>query len=82
VPPQLGLTSYADGDRLQLAAGVGVELRDLRPYLTRPIAFDLALTWQHLEDRLTVKHVDRLPGQAFSSGGDVVHATLSSTVRF
>jgi hypothetical protein len=23
VPPQLGLTSYADGDRLQLAAGVG-----------------------------------------------------------
>jgi len=82
VPPQLGLTSYADGDRLQLAAGAGVELRDLRPYLTRPIAFDLALSWQHLEDRLTVKHVDRLPGQAFSSGGDVVHATLTSTVRF
>ncbi|MBK9032428.1 MAG: outer membrane protein transport protein [Myxococcales bacterium] len=82
VPPQVGLTSYADGDRLQLAAGVGVTIRDGRPILTRPIDVDLGLQWQHLEDRLTQKQVDLFPGQAFSSGGDVVHATLTTTVRF
>ena len=82
VPPQLGLTSYADGDRTQLSVGVGVRLRDGRPILTRPIDLDLALQWQHVGSRLTVKQVDELPGQAFSSGGDLVHGGATATVRF
>lgn len=82
VPPQTGLTSYADGDRLELAAGVGLELADARPILTKPIAIDLGLRWQHVAAALTQKDAGAFPGQAFSSGGDLVHATLTTTVRF
>ncbi|MEZ4402548.1 MAG: hypothetical protein R3B06_21170 [Kofleriaceae bacterium] len=82
VPPQVGLTSYADGDRLVLAAGVGLAIADGRPWLTKPIDVDLGVQWHHLEDRLTTKHVDQFPGQAFSSGGDLLHAGVTATVRF
>lgn len=81
VPPQIGLTSYADGDRLLLSAGAGYRVA-AGPILTRPVDLDLGLQWQHVASRLTVKHVDDFPGQAFSSGGDLVHVTLTSTVRF
>ena len=82
VPAQRGLTSYADGARWQLAAGVGVTVRDGRPILTKPIDVDLGVQWQHVEHRLTVKDVALYPGQAFSSGGDLVHAGVTTTVRF
>ena len=81
VPEQDGLTSYADGDRLEVSAGAGVRLA-WKPIFTRPIDVDLALQWQHLGGRLTVKDAGIAPGEAFSSGGDVIHAGLSSTVRF
>lgn len=82
VPDQTGLTSYADGDRLELAAGVGLSLDDAAPILTRPIDVDLGVRWQHVGHRLTRKDAGAFPGQAFSSGGEVVHATLTTTVRF
>jgi hypothetical protein len=80
VPAQVGLTSYADGDRLEVTAGAGLRV-DGRPILTRPIELDLALQWQHLRGRLTVKDAGIAPGQAFSSGGDIVHLGVTSTVR-
>jgi len=82
VPEQTGLTSFADGDRMLVTAGGGVTLADWSPWLTRPIDLDLALQWQHVGHRLTQKDVDLFPGQAFSSGGDILHAGLSATVRF
>ncbi len=81
VPAQLGLTSYADGDRLEVTAGGGVRL-GWAPIFVHPIDLDLALQWQHLDGRLTVKDAGLVPGQAFSSSGDVVHLGLTSTVRF
>lgn len=82
VPPQIGLTSYADGDRLLLAAGAGLHLADGAPILTKPLDLDLGIQWQHVGARLTQKHLEPFPGQAFSSSGDLVHVTLTSTVRF
>lgn len=82
VPPQIGLTSWADGDRLFLTAGGGLVLADWAPILTRPIELDLALQWQHVAHQLTRKHVETVPGQAFSSGGNLLHAGVSATVRF
>ncbi|HVV88699.1 MAG TPA: outer membrane protein transport protein, partial [Kofleriaceae bacterium] len=81
VPEQTGLTSYADGDRLELTAGAGVRL-GWRPIFLHPIDVDVALQWQHVAGRLTVKDAGIAPGQAFSSGGDVLHAGVTSTVRF
>jgi len=82
VPPQTGITSFADGDRMIVSAGAGVRLADWRPYLTKPIDLDLCLQWQHVGHRLTQKDATMFPGQAFSSGGDLLHAGLSATVRF
>lgn len=82
VPPQVGLTSWADGDRLVLTAGGGLTLADWAPILTRPIEFDLALQWHRVAHQLTQKQLDTFPGEAFSSGGNIFHAGLSATVRF
>jgi hypothetical protein len=82
VPEQTGLTSFADGDRMLVTAGAGITLADWSPYLTRPIDLDLGVQWQHVGHRLTRKDVDQFPGQAFSSGGDILHAGISTTVRF
>lgn len=82
VPAQTGLTSFADGDRMLVTFGGGVRLADLRPYLTKPIDLDLAVQWQHVASRLTQKDLATFPGEAFSSGGDILHAGVSATVRF
>jgi len=82
VPPQTGLTSFADGDRLIAAVGGGVVLADWAPLLTRPVDLDLAIGWQHVAHQLTRKDAAMFPGQAFSSGGDILQASLSTTVRF
>ena len=81
VPDQIGLTSYADGDRLEVTAGAGVRL-GWKPIFVHPIDLDLAVQWQHVGGRLTLKDAGVVPGQAFSSGGDIVHAGLTTTVRF
>jgi len=82
VPPQTGITSFADGDRLVATAGAGLTLADWAPILTRPVAFDVALGWQHVAHRLTTKEVESHPGAAFSSGGDILQASFSTTVKF
>jgi hypothetical protein len=65
-----------------LTAGAGVTLADWSPYLTRPIDVDLGLQWQHVARELTVKDPEVFPGEAFSSGGEILHAGASATVRF
>jgi hypothetical protein len=82
VPDQVGITSFADGDRLVTTIGAGITLADWAPILTRPIDLDLALGWQHVGHRLTRKDANIHPGEAFSSGGDILQASLSTTVRF
>lgn len=82
VPAQTGLTSFADNDRHVLAAGLGVTLADWQPILTRPIELGVALQWHNLRKQLTVKDARDFPGEAFSSGGNIVHATTSMTVSF
>jgi hypothetical protein len=82
VPAQTGLTSFADGDRQIFTLGAGVTLADWAPILTRPVAIDLGLGWQHLAHQLTAKDTPSYPGEAFSSGGNILQATLSSTIEF
>ena len=82
VPPQTGLTSFADGDRHELTVGAGVTFARWSPWLTHPLSLDLALGWQHVGHRLTEKDVTQFPGEAFSSDGDILQAQLSSTIRF
>jgi len=82
VPEQTGITSFADGDRMLVTLGAGITLADWRPILLKPIEFDLGLQWQHVAHRLTVKDVETYPGEAFSSGGEILHAGISSTIRF
>jgi hypothetical protein len=82
VPDQVGITSFADGDRMVATLGAGVSLADWAPILTRPIDFDVAIGWQHVGSRLTRKDATLYPGEAFSSGGDILQASLSTTVRF
>jgi hypothetical protein len=82
VPPQVGLTSFADGDRQMFTAGAGVTLADWAPILTRPVGLDVAIGWQHIAHRLTEKDVTMFPGEAFSSDGNIVQASVSTTVKF
>lgn len=82
VPPQTSLTSFADNDRHELSVGAALVLADWQPYLTRPIELGVALQWHHLAGRLTVKDARDFPGEAFSSGGDIVHLTTTAKVSF
>jgi hypothetical protein len=82
VPPQTGLTSFADGDRTIVTAGGGITLARWQPLLTHPIHLDAAIGWQHVAHELTQKDATMYPGQAFSSGGDILQAQLSTTVTF
>jgi len=82
VPAQTGLTSFADNDRFAASLGGGLTLADWSPLLTRPIDLAVALQWQHLARRVTVKEATQFPGEAFSSAGDVFHLGGSMTVRF
>ena len=76
VPPQTGITSFADGARTLATLGAGWRFPPGR-VIMQPIDLDLALGWQHLKHEVVQKD----PG-AFSSGGDILQASLSSTVRF
>ena len=81
VPTQTGITSFADGWRTLVTLGAGYRLPP-GAVLTEPIDFDLALGWQHVEHQLVTKDPALQPGGAFSSGGDIVQASASTTVRF
>ncbi len=81
VPAQTGITSFADGARTLVTLGAGYRLPP-GAVLTEPIDFDLALGWQHVEHQLVRKDPALQPGGAFSSGGDILQASASTTVRF
>jgi hypothetical protein len=81
VPPQTGLTSFADGARVLATAGAGLRVEP-GEVLTQPIELDVAVAWQHVLHELVRKDEALQPGGAFSSGGDIVQASASATVRF
>jgi long-subunit fatty acid transport protein len=81
VPPQTGLTSFADGRRTLAALGGGWRFSAGR-VLLQPLDIDVAFAWQHIEHELVRKDMAMVPGGAFSSGGDIVQANITSTVRF
>ena len=81
VPAQTGLTSFADGARFLATAGFGIRVGPGGVF-TRPIDLDLGVGWQHIEHALVVKDPALSPGGAFSSGGDLLQASTSATVRF
>ena len=81
VPTQTGLTSFADGTRILATLGAGIRLSPGGVF-TQPIDFDLGIGWQHVAHELVHKDVTLQPGGAFSSGGDILQASASTTVRF
>ena len=82
VPPQTGLTSFADNDRHIVSVGAGLELRRLTSILPRPLRFDVALQLHELVDRTTVKDGRLFPGAGFSSGGYLLHLSATLEARF
>jgi long-subunit fatty acid transport protein len=81
VPPQTGITSFADGARSLASAGAGLRIPATAGW-HQPIDLDVALAWQHVMHELVRKDPMLQPGGAFSSGGDIVQASVSTTVRF
>jgi len=81
VPAQTGLTSFADGARTLATLGAGVRIPP-NAILLQPIDIDFGIGWQHVMHALVQKNMAMVPGGAFSSGGDIVQANLTSTVRF
>ena len=81
VPAQTGATSFADGARTLATLGAGVRFPAGR-VLLQPIDVDLGIGWQHVRSDLVQKDITMVPGGAFSSGGDILGANLTSTVRF
>jgi hypothetical protein len=85
VPAQTGITSFADGSRIAGTAGAGLHVDPggrRGAILTKPIDIDLAVGWQHVAHALVHKDMDLDPGGAYSSGGDIIQASVSTTVRF
>jgi long-chain fatty acid transport protein len=81
VPDQHGLTSVADNDRLVIAVGGSLDLRDRTGVLPRPFSIETGLQWHHLLDRTTLKSNVAL-GRGFTSGGNIVVFTIGGTARF
>lgn len=81
VPTQTGLTSFADGARTLATLGAGLRVPPGR-VLLQPIDLDIAAGWQHVRDELVQKDMAMLPGGAFTSGGDILQANMTATVRF
>jgi long-chain fatty acid transport protein len=81
VPPQLGLTSFADGDRHVIAVGGGLELRKL-PVLHNPLRLEVSLQLHELVGETTVKDPRVFPGQSFSTGGWFLHLGATLEARF
>jgi hypothetical protein len=81
VPAQTGITSFADGGRMLATTGAGIRISP-NAILEQPIDLDIAVAWQHLRDELVRKDETLQPGGAYSSGGEILQASASATVRF
>jgi hypothetical protein len=66
---------FADGARTLATLGAGVRIPPGR-VLLQPVDVDIALGWQHVIRTLAE------PDAAFSSGGNIVSGSLTSTIRF
>ncbi len=82
VPDQVGLTSFADNDRHVIALGGGVALSNITSLMAKPLRFDVALQWQELVPRTTVKDPSFAPGAGFTSGGRLVNFAAMMEARF
>lgn len=81
VPPQTGLTSFADNDRHIVALGAGLELRKTR-FIRGPLKLDVAMQFHELVGRSTVKDPRFEPGGGFTSGGWLLHLSANLEARF
>ena len=81
VPSQHGLTSVADNDRVVVALGGSLDLRDRTGVLRQPFSLEAGLQWHYLPDRTTLKSNIAL-GRGFTSGGNIVVVTVAGTARF
>jgi long-chain fatty acid transport protein len=70
-PRQTGVTSLADNDKLVLAVGAGLELRDLGSMVRGPLRFEAYVQAHLLRDRLHPKDDPSGPAPTFRSGGAV-----------
>ena len=82
VPPQTGLTSFADSDRHVFAIGASLLLRELIRVLPKPLSLDVALQLHQLEPRATAKDPHRTASPGFTSSGSIVHVTAGLEARF
>ncbi|MGZ3406761.1 MAG: OmpP1/FadL family transporter [Polyangia bacterium] len=82
VPPQTGLTSFADNNRHVIAIGAGLSLKELITILPKPLSLDLALQVHQLEPRATAKDVHVTASPGFTSSGTIVQVTAGLEARF
>jgi long-chain fatty acid transport protein len=82
VPPQTGLTSFADGDRHVVSLGAGLALRELISILPKPLSIDVALQLQQLEPRATAKDPTVTASPGFTSSGSIIYVTAGVEARF
>ena len=82
VPDQTGLTSFADNDRHIIAVGGGVALDHVTSLLAKPLKLDLALQWQELQPRTTLKDPRYFPGAGLASSGRIIHLAATMEARF
>jgi hypothetical protein len=82
VPPQTGMTSYADCPRHVLAVGGGVTFADPTGLFTTPVSVDASLELHLLESEVTDKNPSTFPGESFTAGGAILAADLAATVGF
>jgi hypothetical protein len=82
VPPQTGLTSFADNDRHVIAIGAGLSLKELIRILPKPLSLDIALQVHQLEPRATAKDPRLTASPGFTSSGTIVYVTTGLEARF
>jgi long-chain fatty acid transport protein len=79
VPPQTGLTSFADNDRHIVTLGAGVASDRLWSWLPKRLSLDAALQVHELVGKTTVKGT---PSPGFSSGGSLIHLGVTLEARY
>lgn len=82
VPEQFGEETLADSDKHTFATGLGIELRCLRPVLTRPLDIDFHFAATYLADRYNRRVEPLHPVGDFVTSGVVLSVGLGLRSRF